>query len=49
MKRTHYNPERRTWKGKSYRKGGRRVRDLRDAVARGLERARTKDRKEPTP
>jgi hypothetical protein len=25
-----YNPERRTWKGKSYKKGGKNVRDLRD-------------------
>lgn len=24
-----YNPERRVWRGRSYRKGGRRIRDLR--------------------
>lgn len=28
-----YNPEKRAWKGRSYKKGGRRVRALRDAVA----------------
>jgi len=35
--KTNYNPERRAWKGKSYKKSGRngakRVRDLRDFVA----------------
>lgn len=30
---TRFNPERRAWKGRSYRKGGERVRDLRDAPA----------------
>lgn len=29
----HYNPEKRAWRGKSYRKGGRRVRALREALA----------------
>lgn len=29
----HYNPERRAWRGRSYKKGGRRVRALRDALA----------------
>lgn len=28
----HYNPEHRAWRGKSYRKGGKRVRYLRDAA-----------------
>lgn len=27
-----YNPEKRAWRGKSYRKGGKRVKDLRDLV-----------------
>lgn len=31
---THYNPERRSWKGRSFRKGGERVSDLRDRAAR---------------
>lgn len=26
----HYNPEKRAWRGKSYKKGGKRVRFLRD-------------------
>ncbi len=30
----HHNPERRAWRGRSYKKGGRRVRDLRDRIAR---------------
>lgn len=29
----HYNPERRAWRGRSYKKGGQRVRDLRDRIA----------------
>jgi hypothetical protein len=29
MKRTRYNPERKTWKGISYRKGGARITTLR--------------------
>jgi len=29
MPRTHFNPERRAWRGRSYRKGGARLRDLR--------------------
>ena len=28
-KRKRYNPEKHDWKGRSYRKGGKRVRDLR--------------------
>ena len=32
MKRTRYNPERRSWRGRSYSKGGKRVRDLRDRI-----------------
>lgn len=33
-----YNPERKTWRGRSYKKGGQRVRALRDAaVADGHE------------
>jgi len=31
MKRKHYNPERRSWRGRSYKRGGKRVRDLRAA------------------
>lgn len=27
--KTRYNPERRAWRGRSYRRGGRRVRSLR--------------------
>lgn len=27
--KTRYNPERRTWRGRSYRRGGRRIRELR--------------------
>lgn len=27
-----YNPERRAWRGRSYKKGGKRVRELRDAI-----------------
>ena len=34
MKRTRYNPERRAWKGHSYRKGRQFIRALRDAIAR---------------
>lgn len=30
MSRKTYNPEKRTWRGRSYRKGGERVRDLRE-------------------
>lgn len=30
----HHNPERRAWRGRSYKKGGRRVRDLRDRILR---------------
>ncbi len=30
-KRLRFNPEKRAWKGRSYRKGGMRVRDLRAA------------------
>lgn len=30
----HYNPERRAWRGRSYRKGGQRIRELRDRIAR---------------
>lgn len=29
---TKYNPEKSEWRGRSYRKGGKRVRDLRDAA-----------------
>ena len=28
-KRKRYNPEKRDWKGRSHRKGGKRIRDLR--------------------
>jgi len=31
MAKTKYNPERKTWKGKSYKKGGKRVRDIKEA------------------
>ncbi len=31
-KRKRYNPEARDWKGRSYRKGGERVRDLRASL-----------------
>lgn len=31
MKRKRHNPERRAWRGRSYKKGGRRVRELRYA------------------
>lgn len=34
MKRTRYNPERRRWRGRSYKQGGRRIADLRDAAVR---------------
>jgi len=34
MKKTNYNPERRAWKGRSYKKGGKRVRALKDQNAR---------------
>jgi len=30
-KKTKYNPEKRAWRGRSYKNGGRRVKDLRDA------------------
>jgi len=29
MKHKRYNPERRAWRGRSHKKGGRRVRELR--------------------
>jgi hypothetical protein len=29
-KKKRHNPEKRTWRGRSYKAGGRRVRDLRD-------------------
>ena len=29
MGKRHHNPERRAWKGRSYRKGGERVKELR--------------------
>lgn len=29
-KKTKYNPERRNWKGKSYKKGGKRIREEAD-------------------
>lgn len=32
MKRTTYNPERRAWRGRSHRKGGKSVRVLRDSI-----------------
>ena len=31
-RRKKYNPERRAWKGRSYRKGGKRVRDCKDCA-----------------
>lgn len=34
-----YNPEKRAWRGKSYKKGGKRVRALRDAEAKTDEKA----------
>lgn len=33
-----YNPEKRAWRGRSYKKGGRLVRDLRDAAAKKADR-----------
>lgn len=33
-KRRRHNPERRAFRGRSYRRGGRRVRDLRAALVR---------------
>lgn len=38
---SHYNPEKRAWKGRSYKKGGERVRDLKEAVKTAGERALT--------
>ena len=32
MASRHYNPEKRAWRGRSYRKGGRRVRTLREKI-----------------
>jgi hypothetical protein len=37
MTKKHYNPEKRVWRGKSYKKGGKRVRDLRNAVKAGAD------------
>lgn len=34
MKTKKHNPERRAWRGRSYRKGGKRVRQLRDQAKR---------------
>jgi hypothetical protein len=31
-KRTKYNPERRTWRGKSYKAGGKRVREMKERL-----------------
>lgn len=31
MKRKRHNPERRSWRGRSYKKGGRRIREMRYA------------------
>lgn len=33
-RRKKYNPEKHTWKGKSYKKGGQRTRTLREKVAK---------------
>ena len=33
MKRKRHNPERRAWRGRSHKKGGRRVRELRELAA----------------
>lgn len=32
MMMKHWNPEKREWRGRSYKKGGKRVRELRDAA-----------------
>ena len=45
MSSHHHNPERSSWKGRSYRKGGKRVREIRAAVALDL-RDRIADRVE---
>lgn len=29
----HHNPEKRSWRGRSYRQGGKRVRQLRESLA----------------
>lgn len=34
MKRTKHNPERTAWRGRSHRKGGERISELREAVAK---------------
>lgn len=37
--RYHHNPERRTFKGRSYKKGAVRIRELRDRVLRKIFRS----------
>jgi len=37
MKKKQYNPEKRAWRGKSYKNGGKRVRDLRNAAKAGAD------------
>lgn len=32
-KKTKHNPERKSWKGKSYKKGGKRIRDEREKIS----------------
>jgi site-specific DNA-cytosine methylase len=34
LKKTKHNPERKSWKGKSYKKGGKRIRDEREKMIR---------------
>lgn len=36
MKRTKHNPERRAWRGRSHRKGGHRVRELRYRITKEI-------------
>lgn len=36
MPSKNYNPEKRTWRGRSYKKGGERIRELRDSEGRRL-------------
>lgn len=36
MPNKKYNPEKRAWRGRSYKKGGERIRELRDSEGRRL-------------
>jgi hypothetical protein len=48
MANYHYNPERRAWRGRSYKKGGN-IRALREAEAAAADAVGAKELPEPDP